>query len=446
MVVLGEKRDKRFKFNKRRTETKVPMRIDITTMNALIGFAFKKSAQINRKSLTNLRKLMEMIDDSLYKSREDLSDRFDLINVLLDARIDHSIENDGLLVEFCLSSGIPESLVKEIPMYARLSYNDIIGMNKAIAERLNFAFMYVYKEDFEDILIRLESGDYRSMKALNKEWADLCKDYINETRKVSLIDTSNTFSLSDEDFDGKLEEIAEAARNPSNVLRTGIRALNSMLGDGYESGRLYTYVGLPAGFKSGVLLKTAIDIKKYNRDAPTKVPGARKTVLFITLENTVQETVERMFNMTISDEALRNYTPAQVLQMVKKEGAFKIQGDDDIDIVIQYYPINGIDTDDLYTIIADVNDNGGEVIALILDYLKRIKPSQYAKDEKEALKNASNELKNLSINLNIPVITAHQLNRDAASTIDAGLQSNKEDLARFIGRSNIGSAWISCAA
>lgn len=245
MVVLNAKKDNRFKFNKRRSATKVPMRLDITTMNALIGFAFKKSAQINRKSLTNLKKLMDIIDDSLYKSREDLSDRFDLINTLLDARINHSLENDGLLTEFCLANGAPESLVKEIPIYARLSYSDIIGMNKAVAERLNFAYMYAYKEDFEDILIRLESNDYKSMTALNKEWGDLCKDYINETRKVSLIDSSNTFSISDESMDEKFKEIVQAAKNPSKTLTTGIRALNSMLGDGYESGRLYMYVGLP---------------------------------------------------------------------------------------------------------------------------------------------------------------------------------------------------------
>ena len=39
-------------------------------------------------------------------------------------------------------------------------------------------------------------------------------------------------------------------------------------------------------------------------------------------------------------------------------------------------------------------------------------------------------------------ITAHQLNRAAASAIDAALMSNKEDLARFIGRGNVGSSYF----
>jgi len=34
-----------------------------------------------------------------------------------------------------------------------------------------------------------------------------------------------------------------------------------------------------------------------------------------------------------------------------------------------------------------------------------------------------------------------QLNRSGASVVDAAMQANKEDLGRFLGRSNVGSAW-----
>ncbi|WP_253264347.1 DnaB helicase C-terminal domain-containing protein, partial [Brevibacillus sp. MCWH] len=108
---------------------------------------------------------------------------------------------------------------------------------------------------------------------------------------------------------------------------------------------------------------------------------------------------------------------------------------------IKYYPNRSIDTSDLYTIIEEIEDDGKEVVALILDYIKRIRPTERGKDEKEELKNITNELKNLATELDIPVITAHQLNRTAASVVDAAMEANKEDLGRFIGRSNVGSAW-----
>ena len=42
-------------------------------------------------------------------------------------------------------------------------------------------------------------------------------------------------------------------------------------------------------------------------------------------------------------------------------------------VVIKYYPNKSISTGDLYGIINDMSDEGNEVVALILDYVKRIK-------------------------------------------------------------------------
>ena len=81
----------------------------------------------------------------------------------------------------------------------------------------------------------------------------------------------------------------------------------------------------------------------------------------------------------------------------------KLTDDNNIDIIIKYYPNRSIDTNDLYGIINDLNDDGKEVIALILDYVKRIKPSERASSEKEELKNITNELKNLATYYDIPV-------------------------------------------
>ena len=100
-----------------------------------------------------------------------------------------------------------------------------------------------------------------------------------------------------------------------------------------------------------------------------------------------------------------------------------------------------IDTGDLYALIQDLDDEGVEVIALVLDYLKRIKPAERADTEKEELKNITNELRDLAIWFDIPVITAQQLNRSAASVIDAAIQANKADVTRLVGRDGIAGAW-----
>ena len=112
--------------------------------------------------------------------------------------------------------------------------------------------------------------------------------------------------------------------------------------------------------------------------------------------------------MVSTSEDIRNFTPKQVIKKLKEDGELVLTDDDDIDIIIKYYPNRSIDTSDIYTIVEELADDDKEVIALILDYIKRIRPAEKASDEKEELKNITNELKNLATELDIPVISAHQ--------------------------------------
>lgn len=423
---------------------KIPMKFDVTMLNMFIGYLFKQSKNINRKSLTNMRQLFSVIDENVYEGNDALEARFEFIQKALKAKLDLGMENESIIVDYCRSDTGNEAnseIIKNLDRYKKINYEEIIHINKAITDRLHYGFILAFSNHFEETLTKLNSGDFDNYSQIVKELTDTCSALISQTRKTSSVEDTETFSLDVETFEETVTDIVEKLKDPSRIFITGIRAWNEILSPGYLSKRLYIYMGLPAGFKSGILLKTAVDIRKYNKEAPTKKPGYRKTLLFVTMENTVDETVERLFNMTVTIDDIRKYTPKQVIKMLKKDGEMVLEDDNDIDIVIKYYPNRSIDTNDLYTIIADMEDERREVITLILDYIKRIRPAEYAKDEKEELKNITNELKTLAIELDIPVITAHQLNRNAAGTIDAAMESNKEDLGRFVGRSNVGSAW-----
>ena len=115
--------------------------------------------------------------------------------------------------------------------------------------------------------------------------------------------------------------------------------------------------------------------------------------------------------------------------------------DNDTDIVIQYYANNELSTEDLYGIINDLEDDNREIVALVFDYIKRIRPAEPSSDERIQLKNVSNELKTLAIKYDIPVITANQINRAGNMAIDAAATEGKEDLARLLGRANIAVSW-----
>ena len=135
----------------------------------------------------------------------------------------------------------------------------------------------------------------------------------------------------------------------------------------------------------------------------TKDPDKRPAVLFITMENDIAETIERIYNMEVDSDDIRNYTAKQIKKKLKKEGKLELTANSGIDIIIKEYKNREIDTNDLYGIINDLSDTGAEVITLILDYIKRIRPAERANDEKTELKNISNELKELAKYFDIPV-------------------------------------------
>ena len=427
-------------------DKKIFLKFDISMLNMFIGYIFTPKRQVTKKALSNMKKLFDVLDERAYEGNEKMEARIHFIKRALHAKLIEGMENENIIINYCRSDSDSQNkeideIINNLDHYRKINYNEIQFINKAIQERLKYFFIFHYKDELYELIERIDSGDYDSFKEINEELLSLVRDLLAETRKTQVLDDVDTLNLADENFDLTLEDIANRLIDPSRILKSGIKKLNAILGGGYFSKRLYMYLGLPAGFKSGILLKTARDIKKYNKDVPSKKAGKRKTVLMLTMENSLEESVERLFNMSVSSENIRNYTAKEIVKLMKTKGELRIDDEDDINIIIKYYPNRSISTADLYTIIEDIEDEGGEVIALVLDYIKRIRPAERGKDEKEELKNITNELKNLATDKDIPVITAHQLNREAATTIDSAMTANKEDLARFVGRSNVGSAW-----
>lgn len=189
-----------------------------------------------------------------------------------------------------------------------------------------------------------------------------------------------------------------------------------------------------------MLLSTCYWIKKYNRIQPSS-PGKRPTILYISNENTIHESIIRLFNMSASPNDITEYSPQDAIKLMRERGGLTLKDETDIDIVMQYYGNFEISTSDVYSIIEDLEDQNREVVCFVLDYIKRIRPAQRAMDERSQLANVSNELKDLAIRKQIPVITAQQINRAGNMTVDAALESGKEDLARFLGRGNIAQSW-----
>ena len=423
---------------------KIKLKMDLTLLDSIIAFIYKESVLRTRKSLNNAYKLFQIIDLSIYEKNEDAKARIWVIMKSLEAKLIKGFENNNSIKQYCKddieSTVLTDQIIDNIDKL-KLSYDETKYLIKAIDDRLQYGYTLTLKETYQEILDRIDDGDFKSYKSVSEDLYDIASSIINMKRNIDSLDSDTTFSLKEDLFENVITEAVQKLKDKNRVFITGIRRLNTILSPGYQSKRLYTYLAFPGGGKSQILLKAALDIKKYNPDIMPKDTSKIPTVLLITMENDIDETVERIFNMRVSSEDIRNYTPKQVIRKLKDDGEMTLTDKNNIDIVIKYFPNRSIDTNDLYRIIKDLYDEGSEVIALVLDYLKRIKPAEKAPTEKEELKNITNELKTLAKKLDIPVITAQQLNRTAASVVDAAIQNKKEDVTRLVGRDGIAGAW-----
>ena len=194
-----------------------------------------------------------------------------------------------------------------------------------------------------------------------------------------------------------------------------------------------------------LLLKSALDIRKYNPLYKAKTPGMKPCVLYITMENSFTETIERLWNL-IFEDPITNFSPEEASEkLIKELGNDKDNTDEDspsIEVVIKYFPYREISTDDLFVLIQDLRDENLEVSALILDYIMRIRPSVSMPDNALVeLDRITNELKALAVMKDIPVITAHQMNRTAASIVDQAARNNKGDATKLVGREHVSSSF-----
>jgi len=360
---------------------KIPLKFDIETIDLLLAYAYDDTNKsITRASLINLKSLIDMCNMNLYRNNQSLKVRIDFLKLLLDAKLENGLNNKKLLLNYAMDNCEYDELVREeiIPELNKLKLNSraIQHLNEFIADRLIYGFMYSYRDEIFKIYENMESNNFKALKNLTKEFKDILNDLVYDIRNAENYKRENiTFDLTSGNFENIIIQTVEKLLDPNNKLKTGSQAINHMLNGGFEASRSYLFYGITGVGKSILLLNICVWLIKFNK-IKTKDENKRATVLYITQENTISETIERLFNMLVTGDDIRSYTPSEIIHLLRTKGELILNSKDDIDFVIKYYDDKEISTMDLYSIIDDIEDSGREVIALIHDYIERIRSSR----------------------------------------------------------------------
>lgn len=447
IFIDAEKMEK--KVNKLNDEnTKILIRIDLNMFNCMVGYLLNmESPLITFKNIQQMHKLFNKIDPKPFYINENLKIRYNFIMGVLHEIVDvrhHLILKDDLLVFINerFNHEDYKDILDNLDKYNNMSSYQIEFTRDSINDRLNYIYLDAYKDEIRDELDKLDSNEFNSYREINENLRIIMAGLFSKIRASNLNETNiRTLSTLDENMDNVVLDLIKKFRDDSRVLKTGMKRLNEMLSPGFVGSNLYLFAGIPNAGKTLILTKSMLGIQKYNSNVKLKRPDRKPVVLFITAEDTMEKMLGRIFSDLVPNVDLKksDYSNKELAEMLKQHGFGDSEAE--INIVVKYYNEKEIDTNDIYGIIDEVEDENNEVIALIVDYVKRIRPALYAREERDELKNVTNELRNIAVNYDIPVISACQMNREAAKAVDNAIMDNKNDVAKKIGRSNIGSSW-----
>lgn len=421
---------------------KLKMSIDVNMCDLFIAYSLSKYP--SNLHLANLRNLLQSLDLESYVFNYDIYNRLVLTLQILKARLDDELKSLILIKQQVEEDPTMIDLVKTVKWDdSILSVGDTTKISKYVDDKMKYIFYEKYMPRIVELWQTIESSGMDSRTDELRELGDIMTKIVSNMQTTTAATRLlRRFSFAAPNMDDVLYGIMAKAQQPAAILQTGIVWLNSMLGPGFRSGKLYTFLGMSGKFKSGTLLNIADQIRTFNPQLEDVVNGKRNTILFVTMENDIEETIERVFSMYAPGKSFVDSTFEEVVSAIRENGKFVYSDTKGIDIDIRFYYNLEIATSDLYSLIDECERSGAHVVTLILDYIKRINSTNdCGGDEVVRCSHVAKELKSIAEYFAIPVITAQQINRAGNQVVDAAMREGKQDLIRFLGNSDIGSAW-----
>lgn len=420
---------------------KLPINFDLNSLNLMCTYVLSENRNIKRGQYINLRNLMELLDMEKYINDQERYKRVIFIKKALEGRLVKGLNDPVTIIKYT-NGGLLETDIIDINNFTGMSNSEIDWINETVSNTLSSSFLYENAPEGIDILTRFLAAEAKDISSTFLEAKEWIRKMNNEFRKNEVtLSSDQMFSLKPDNFSNIVRDVYNEVTSSYRHLVTGMQGFNQLIGGGFENTRCYLLLGLTGIGKSLSMLNIAYQLKKYNKGFKAKDPTKIPCIVFLTMENTVTETIQRLFKISTGED-MKNHTVEEVENLLRTTGELYLTGDNPIDLIIKYKPNRSVDTSYLYTLTEDLEDEGYEVICFIQDHVKRIKSVSGNPDLRLELGDVVNEMKTFAIIKDIPVITDSHLNREGAKIIDQASTRSTMDLTRMLGKSNIGESLL----
>lgn len=429
---------------------KLPVHTDLDTLDIYCEYLLNDTSKyINYANLTNLQDYIGRMDPKLFMTNDAKMARYEFIRLYLEARISRGVVSRKMCLRY-VSETVDHKYWKIIQREIlnsidpdTLKKKDIEFINDLIFAQLNTLFLHAYKAPIIRLIEDLDTNEFGKTSDDCTNAIQLFQSLLNELMKAQRRSKQdNRFNLTDANhFKAIMSEAWDRLLSESQYWRTGMQGLNNMLGGGFENGRVYNFIGATGGFKSGLLLNLMKMIKLHNKGHEHKDPNKRPTILFLSQENNIWETILRIFGIFGTTKNIKNFKPDEIMKILEKGGFCLVNDELDIDIEFRYYGNMDIGVNDMRGIVEELDNAGREVICILQDYIERLRPPIMSADRRTQLNDCSNQLHDLAIELDIPIITGSQFNRDGVATIEDMRAADKHDIGKKVGSKNVSESF-----
>ena len=359
--------------------------------------------------------------------------------------LERGIKDIALIIETMRDEGEDEEIINTLSDInkepAITTVVEIASLVKILSNYLKYANILKVKNAFISSMDMIDDENDEHIAQSCEAVYDYANQVVQAYNVANVSATQHQFDTGQPEMMQNVVAHAQDSTNISNVVQTGIRSLNMLLSPGYVNGALYVYAALPANYKSGILLESHIDVLRYNTHLKETLNGKRPVSIYISMENNMSQTVKRLWSILYPNVDMRSYSAEEATEMFNR--ALNVNG---FRSVILYFGYREKSTKDIRDIINTYNTDKEQVVAVFFDYIKRVRPGRSdiaaMNSEKSELNVIMNEFKSIAVELDIPFITAHQLNRSGAQAIDEAAR-NRGGAVRsevLLGRSQISVA------
>lgn len=296
------------------------------------------------------------------------------------------------------------------------------GITQVRTRKKMMSLLYNYK-DLSKFVDTVKNGTFTNPEKLLSEYDSYVKSLYSSLMESSRIveqEASASLDILKDDYTNVIDLIKQK-NNIMNILPTGFDVLdNNVLRNGLEQSRLYIFGGGSGSGKSTLMLNIITNDLNRAREISEEDDGEKTKVhLYITLENSIDESFQRMYQIMHDKTDIQFFRDINSLvdtdqsKFIKKGVVDKIVRKNTT-VIFKYYPKFSISPTDIMMIIDDVESEYGKgcLRGVYVDYLDLLRLDTIKYDQyRLELSHLTSNLKDIAVAYCVPLVTVTQLTR-----------------------------------